>query len=219
MAGCNACCPLAAATDADMHPCPLSGSINIAAGKTNPACTAFGPLDSAWRCAPFCTWGAGQGKLTANLGGCCAVLRCAVLCCAACAVFDLVVRPLMQHAARRQRGIHAPHGVATLLPTLLPLPRYISINRLEGPVDDEHRHKVAAQHPRGLLSGPQCYRGEWCTLMPTRRLTLPCKLANAAAAAQLGSGGASTQPRTAQQEVAAGRPCCTGPGGRHCSCT
>lgn len=70
---CNVC-------STDMRPCPLAGSINIAAGKTNPACTAFGPLDSAWRCAPFCAWGAGQGKLTANLGGCRAVLRCAALC-------------------------------------------------------------------------------------------------------------------------------------------
>ncbi len=61
---------------------PLSaGSINIANGKTNPACTTFGPLDAAWRCAPFCTWAAGQGQLTANLGERHAALRCVALCC------------------------------------------------------------------------------------------------------------------------------------------
>lgn len=36
---------------------------------------------------------------------------------------------------------------------LLTLPLLHSYCRLEGPVDDQHRHQVAAQHPRGLLSG------------------------------------------------------------------
>lgn len=131
---------------------PTAGSINIANGKTNPACTTFGPLDATWRCAPFCAWAAGQGQLIANLGEHAAlgVLRCAgratyALCCAGCAV-PLCVLPCSSNVPCRGWPSTTSHS----RPCQPPAP---SPDRLEDSLDGQHRHQAPAQQPRGLLSG------------------------------------------------------------------